>query len=118
MKQAMWVLWPSFLVGGVAEMVFFTLFDPMDLHVFGSPVELSRTAIYTHATRVVQAVVNEQASERSYEELWAENERLRAENQEQWSNHRGRVGLRDAEPLGQGGQRAGRGIPEGPQRRQ
>lgn len=47
MKQAMWVLWPSFLVGGVAEMVFFTLFDPMDLHVFGSPVELSRTAIYT-----------------------------------------------------------------------
>jgi hypothetical protein len=44
----------------------------------------SRTAIYTHATRVVQAVVNEQAGELSYEELWAENERLRAENQELW----------------------------------
>ena len=44
----------------------------------------SRTAIYTHATRVVQAVVNEQAGELSYEELWAENERLRADNQELW----------------------------------
>jgi hypothetical protein len=44
----------------------------------------SRTAIYTHATRVVQAVVNEQAGELSYEELWAENERLRAENRELW----------------------------------
>lgn len=47
MKQAMSVLWPSFLVGGIAEGIFFTLFDPMDLHLFGNPVELSRTAIYT-----------------------------------------------------------------------
>ena len=37
----------------------------------------SRTTLYTHATRVVQAVVNEQAGDLSYEELWAENERLR-----------------------------------------
>lgn len=44
----------------------------------------SRTAIYTHATRVVQAVVNEQAGELSSEKLGAENERLRAENQELW----------------------------------
>ena len=29
----------------------------------------SRSAIYIHATRVVQAVVNEQAGELSYEEL-------------------------------------------------
>lgn len=47
MKRAIWVLWPSFLVGGAAEGIFFTLFDPMDMHMFGSPVELSRTAIYT-----------------------------------------------------------------------
>lgn len=47
MKRAMWILWPSFLVGGVAEAVFFTLFDPMDLHMFGHAVELSRTAVYT-----------------------------------------------------------------------
>jgi hypothetical protein len=44
----------------------------------------SRTTLYTHATRVVQAVVNEQAGELGYEELWAENERLWAENQELW----------------------------------
>lgn len=47
MKYAMSILWPSFLVGGVAEGVFFTLFDPMDLHLFGNPMEVSRTAIYT-----------------------------------------------------------------------
>lgn len=47
MKHAMSILWPSFLMGGVAEAVFFTLFDPMDLHLFGNAIELSRTAIYT-----------------------------------------------------------------------
>ena len=49
MQKLMWmrVLWPSFLVGGAAETVFFTLFDPMDLTLFGEPVTLSRTAIYS-----------------------------------------------------------------------
>ncbi|HWI15344.1 MAG TPA: hypothetical protein VNT02_13865 [Burkholderiales bacterium] len=47
MKHAIWILWPSFVIGGVAEALFFTLFDPMDLHVFGEPVALSRTAAYT-----------------------------------------------------------------------
>lgn len=47
MKKAIWILWPSFIVGGVAEALFFTLFDPMDLHVFGEPVAASRTAAYT-----------------------------------------------------------------------
>jgi hypothetical protein len=27
-QKAMWILWPSFLVAGAAETVFFTLFDP------------------------------------------------------------------------------------------
>ena len=36
----------------------------------------SRTAIYTHAQRVVQAVANEQSTGLSYEALWAENEAL------------------------------------------
>jgi hypothetical protein len=44
----------------------------------------SRTAIYTHAQRVVQAVANEQATGISYEALWAENERLRAETEALW----------------------------------
>ena len=47
MQRAIWILWPSFIVGGIAEAVFFTLFDPMDLHLFGAPLELSRTAVYT-----------------------------------------------------------------------
>ena len=47
MKRAIWILWPSFLVGGAAEAVFFTLFDPMDLHVLGNPIDWSRTAVYT-----------------------------------------------------------------------
>src|SRR5215813_14183738 len=44
----------------------------------------SRTAIYQHAERVVQAVTNEQAGGISYEALWAENERLKAENEALW----------------------------------
>jgi hypothetical protein len=46
-QKAMWILWPSFLVAGAAETVFFTLFDPGDLSLFGQPLELSRTAIYS-----------------------------------------------------------------------
>jgi hypothetical protein len=44
----------------------------------------SRTAIYEHADRVVQAVANEQASGVSYEDLWAENEQLKSENEALW----------------------------------
>jgi hypothetical protein len=44
----------------------------------------SRTAIYQHAERVVQAVANEQAGGISYAALWAENERLKAENEALW----------------------------------
>jgi len=44
----------------------------------------SRTAIYTHAQRVVQAVANEHSTGLSYEALWAENERLRVENEALW----------------------------------
>src|SRR5437899_5641690 len=44
----------------------------------------SRTSIYHHAQRVEQAVVNEQVGGISYAALWAENERLRAENAALW----------------------------------
>jgi hypothetical protein len=46
-QRLMWVIWPAFLVAGVAETVFFTVFDPFDLHFFGTPLELSREAMYT-----------------------------------------------------------------------
>jgi hypothetical protein len=42
-----WVLWPSFLVACAAQLVFFSLFDPSDLHLFGTPVDADRRLIYT-----------------------------------------------------------------------
>ena len=48
MKQRLiWILWPSFIVGGAAEAVFFTLFDPSDLSIFGESLGLSRLAVYS-----------------------------------------------------------------------
>ena len=47
MRRMMWVVWPAFLVAAVAETIFFTIFDPFDLHFFGAPLDLSREAIYT-----------------------------------------------------------------------
>jgi hypothetical protein len=42
-----WTLWPSFVVGGIAEGLFFTVFDPLELVVFGQPVTWSRIAVYS-----------------------------------------------------------------------
>lgn len=47
MKRAIQILWPSFIVGGIAEALFFTLFDPVDLFILSEPMELSRTAVYS-----------------------------------------------------------------------
>jgi hypothetical protein len=44
----------------------------------------SRTAVYTHAQRVGHADVSEQAGGISYDALWQENERLKAENEALW----------------------------------
>lgn len=47
MRSAILVLWPSFVVGGVGEVVFFTVFDPKELYLFGEPASLSRLAVYS-----------------------------------------------------------------------
>ena len=47
MRQMIWILWPSFVVAGLAEVIFFTLIDPQELYLFGDPVHLSRTATYS-----------------------------------------------------------------------
>jgi cytosine/uracil/thiamine/allantoin permease len=47
MKRAIWILWPSFIVGGLANALFFTLFDPADLHLGSDPLEVGRTTAYT-----------------------------------------------------------------------
>lgn len=46
-QRIMWVLWPAFLVAAAAETLFFTVFDPFDLHFFGATLDLSRQAVYT-----------------------------------------------------------------------
>lgn len=47
MKGAILVLWPSFIVGGIGEVIFFTVFDPRELYLFGEPANLSRLAVYS-----------------------------------------------------------------------
>jgi hypothetical protein len=46
-QRIMWILWPSFIVAGVAEAIFFTLFDPSDLAISGASLELSHLAVYS-----------------------------------------------------------------------
>lgn len=41
------ILWPSFIAAGAATVVFFTLFDPMELQVLGHDLEVGRTAAYS-----------------------------------------------------------------------
>jgi hypothetical protein len=46
-QRLLGVLWPAFLVAAVAELLFFAVFDPVDLHFLGAPVEAGRLPIYT-----------------------------------------------------------------------
>jgi len=46
-KRAIVILWPSFIVAGIGEIVFFTVFDPQELYLFGEPTQLSRLAVYS-----------------------------------------------------------------------
>ncbi|MDO6384712.1 MULTISPECIES: hypothetical protein [unclassified Uliginosibacterium] len=41
------ILWPSFLMAGIAEVVFFTFIDPQQLYLLGRPVNFSLTATYS-----------------------------------------------------------------------
>lgn len=47
MRNAIWILWPSFIVAGIAEVVFFTVIDPQQLYLLGSEVQLGRLATYS-----------------------------------------------------------------------
>jgi hypothetical protein len=60
----------------------------------------SRTTVYMHAQRVVQAVTSAQAGGLSYDALWQENERLKAENAALWQ------AWAEAEDLSEAKQRA------------
>ena len=53
------ILWPSFLMAGITEMLVFALVDPASLQWFGStPVELSSSAIYSLAFFVFWIVIS------------------------------------------------------------
>lgn len=45
-RRVMQVVWAAFLTAAVAELVFFSIFDPFELHFFGQPLDWSREAIY------------------------------------------------------------------------
>ena len=47
MQRIIWVLWPSFLMAIPATGVYFSLFDPVDLNLFGIYVPADRLAAYT-----------------------------------------------------------------------
>ena len=47
MKRAIWILWPSFVIAGIAEVVFFVLFDPIELELLGEVLGVSRLAAYS-----------------------------------------------------------------------
>ena len=46
-QRLIWILWPGFLMAALGELVLFSMIDPSDAHLLGSPLELSRTAIYS-----------------------------------------------------------------------
>src|SRR5512139_287050 len=47
LKRLITILWPSFLIAGAADVLFFTLFDPMQFLYQEEPVFVSRLAAYT-----------------------------------------------------------------------
>jgi hypothetical protein len=46
MRQAIAILWPSFIFGGIGAVLFFSMHDPVDLSLVG-PLEFGRKAGYT-----------------------------------------------------------------------
>ncbi len=44
-RALMWVLWPSFLMAGVASAIVFALVDPLDVAIFGY-IRLERDFLY------------------------------------------------------------------------
>ncbi|MGB7482846.1 hypothetical protein ABRZ04_04940 [Castellaniella ginsengisoli] len=45
-RNLMWILWPSFLMAGVASAIVFALIDPLDV-VFLGHLQASRLTVYT-----------------------------------------------------------------------
>ena len=48
-RRWIWIVWPAFLAAAIMELVVFAFVDPLDVRWLGSPLEWSRSAIYTVA---------------------------------------------------------------------
>ncbi|MEI6183690.1 MAG: hypothetical protein WCP25_10355 [Polynucleobacter sp.] len=46
-RLLIWILWPSFLIAGLAEGLLFTVVHPQDLLFFGHHPDISDEGIYT-----------------------------------------------------------------------
>jgi membrane protein DedA with SNARE-associated domain len=46
-RTLIWILWPSFLIAGVAEIVLFSFMAPEDMVLLGGGVEVSNEAVYS-----------------------------------------------------------------------
>lgn len=47
MQKIFAILWPSFIVAGIAEGLFFTVIDPQELYFFGQEVHFSKIGMYS-----------------------------------------------------------------------
>lgn len=47
LRLVIWILWPSFLVAGIAEGLIFTAIHPNDILLFGEPIAISNEGVYT-----------------------------------------------------------------------
>jgi hypothetical protein len=47
MTKLFLVFWPSFLIAGIAEILFFTIVDPQELYLFGNAVSFTPLATYS-----------------------------------------------------------------------
>jgi len=57
-QHALLILWPSFLMAGVLEMLVFAVVDPSSLHWFGAePIDWSRSAVYSVTFFIFWAVI-------------------------------------------------------------
>jgi hypothetical protein len=45
-QRILWVLWPSFMMAAIAELLFFAVVDPHDISIFGVPLEAGRMTGY------------------------------------------------------------------------
>jgi len=62
-QRVLWVVWPSFLMAGVLEMLVFSVADPADLSGFGGALaSLPAAAVYTLAFFCFWAVTAAAAS--------------------------------------------------------